>query len=162
MKVAYLIIISLTLTIVSCEGAAGGNSPEKATETYVSMIAKGDYDKAMEISTGPASETVAQMRETDAKGYETRVVEVQCEVDEDAEIATCKCTERRIDSTAVLNYKYDSFIYELEKLDGKWKVGSQQKDMPVPDMGDMGFGDEHMMDEAPIEPMEEEVMDIDK
>lgn len=155
MKISKLVLAATALILVSCGGATGGNSPEKATETYVSMIAKADYDKALEVSSGPAAETIEQMKETDAKGYETKIVEVQCEVDKEAETAKCKCTERRIDSASVLNYKYDSFVYELEMLDDVWKVTSQTKDMPMPDMSDMGFGDEDMMDEAPIEPVTE-------
>lgn len=157
MKISKLLMAAFVLTLVSCGGGAtGGNSPEKATETYVSMIAKGDYDKALEVSTASASETVMQMKETDADGYETKIVEVQCETNEEAETAKCKCTERRTDSTTFLNYKYDSFIYELEMLDNVWKVSSQTKDMPMPDMSDMGFGDEDMMDGAPMEPVMEE------
>jgi hypothetical protein len=159
MKLTYLIFGMLALAMVSCSGGVSGNSPEKATEMYVSMIAKADYDKALEVSTGPATETIEQMKETDTKGYETKIVEVKCEVDEEAETAKCKCTERRVDSSAVLNYKYDSFVYELEKLDGKWKVSSQTKDMPMPDMSDMGFGDEDMMEEAPVEPIMEEELE---
>lgn len=160
MKIAKLVVAALTLTLWSCGGGISGNGPEKATETYVSMIAKAEYDKALEVASGPAAETIEQMKETAAKGYETKIVEVKCEVDEEAETAKCKCTERRIDSASVLNYKYDSFVYELEKLDDKWKVTSQTKDMPMPDMSDMGFGDEDMMDEAPIEPVTEDGSEI--
>ncbi|MFK8038736.1 MAG: hypothetical protein AB8B74_10635 [Crocinitomicaceae bacterium] len=156
MKITNLVLGAICLTAISCNDSVGGNGPEKATETYVSMIAKADYEKALEVSTGPATETVNQMKETDANGYETKIVEVKCEVDNEAETAKCKCTERRIDSTTFLNYKYDSFIYELEKLDNTWKVSSQTKDMPMPDMGDMGFGDEDMMEEAPVEPVMED------
>ena len=157
MKLGSVALGIISLAIVSCgETTGGGSGPEKATEMYVSLIAKADYEKALDVSTGPAVETVNQMKETDAAGYETEIVEVKCEENKEAETAKCKCTERRIDSTTFLNYKYDSFIYELEKLDGVWKVSSQTKDMPMPDMDDMGFGDEPMMDEAPIEPVMDE------
>ncbi len=155
-KIGSLVLGALSLTVISCGDTISGNGPEKATETYVSMIAKADYEKALEVSVGPATETVNQMKETEANGYETKIVEVKCEENKEAETAKCKCTERRIDSTTFLNYKYDSFIYELEKLDGVWKVSSQTKDMPMPDMDDMGFGDDDMMEEAPIEPVTEE------
>ena len=55
----------------------------------------------------------------------------------------------------LLDYKYDTFQYDLEKVDGKWKVSSQTKDMAMPDLGDMGLGDEDMMEDMP---MEESVM----
>ena len=154
MKMKTLVLGALSVVLISC-GAGSSSGPEGATKAYVSAIASADFDKAMSVSTGAAEETVKQMKETDTEGYEIRIIEVTCETDEEAETSKCKCTERRIDSTILMNYKYDSFQYDLEKIDGKWKVSAQTKDMAMPDMGDMDFGDEEMMEEMP---MEESVM----
>lgn len=151
MKLKTFVIGALGILLVSCAGGVNSNSPEGATEAYVSAIAKAEYDKALELSTGSAEETVNQMKADGTEGYETRIVEVKCEVDEASETAQCKCTERRADTTIFLDYKYDSFVYDLEKMDDVWKISSQTKDMAMPDFGDMGLGDEDMMQDMPVE-----------
>ncbi|MFD1552848.1 hypothetical protein DNU06_08205 [Putridiphycobacter roseus] len=163
MNFKTVVLGAIGLLLISCGGA--GNGPEKATEMYVKAIAEGAYEKALDLSTGSAAETIKQMQETEAAGYETKIVEVQCETDNETETAKCKCTERKSDSLAFLKYKYDSFQYELEKVDGKWKVISQSKDMVMPDLGDMGgFGDEDMMEDMPMEEsiMTEEIIEVEE
>ena len=151
MKTKTIVLSAISLFLISC-GGAGGNSPENATEQYVVAIANADYDKALDLSTGTAIETVNEMKNNKAKGYETKVIEVKCETDLETETSKCKCTERRVDTLAFLDYKYDSFQYELEQVEGKWKISTQSKDMIMPDLGDMGgFGDEGMMDDMPME-----------
>ncbi len=153
MKIKTLLFGALSVLLLSCGGSSSG--PEGATKAYVTSIASAEYDKALEVSTGTASETVQQMKDDDTKGYETKIIEINCEIDQESETAKCKCTERRIDTAIFMDYKYDSFQYDLEKIEGKWKVSSQTKDMAMPDFGDMSLGEDDMMDDMP---MEESVM----
>jgi len=151
MKIKTLVFAALSVLLISCEGTGSTSGPEGATKVYVSAIAKADFDKAIEVSTGTALETVMEMKNDNAPGYETKIIEVNCEIDTETETAKCKCTERRKDTTIFLNYKYDSFQYDLEKVDGVWKVSAQVKDMAMPDFGDMDLGDEDMMEDMPME-----------
>jgi len=127
--------------MMSC--ASEGSTPETATEAYVNALANGECDKALTFSTGSAVETVEGMKEAGCEKYETTIVKTSCEVTGDN--ATCICIEQE----DVLTFK--TFKYELEKVEGNWKVASAGKDMPgMPSMDEMG------MDETMSE-MEESV-----
>jgi hypothetical protein len=137
MKIKALIVGAVTgIMMVSC--AAGGSTPETATEAYVKALAMGECDKALAISTGSAVETVNGMIEAGCEKYETTIVKTSCEVSGDN--ATCICIEQEDTLT------FKTFKYELEKIEGDWKVASAGKDMPgMPSMDEMGM-DEPMME----------------
>lgn len=136
MKIKALIVGAIAgIMMVSC--ASEGSTPETATETYVKALANGECDKALAISTGSAVETVNGMKEAGCDKYETTIVKTSCEVTGDN--ATCICIEQE----DVLTFK--TFKYELEKVEGDWKIASAGKDMPgMPSMDEMGM-DESMM-----------------
>ncbi len=147
MKIKALIVGAISgIMMVSC--ATGGSTPETATETYVKALAMGECDKALAISTGTAIETVNGMIEAGCDKYETIIVKTSCEVTGDN--AVCICIEQE----DALTFK--TFKYELEKVEGDWKVASAGKDMPgMPSMDEMGM-DESMMG---MEESVEEVME---
>ena len=137
MKIKALIVGAIAgIMMVSC--AAGGSTPETATEAYVKALAMGECDKALAISTGSAVETVNGMIEAGCDKYETSIVKTSCAVTGD--MATCICIEQEDTLT------FKTFKYELEKIEGEWKIASAGKDMPgMPSMDEMGM-DEPMMD----------------
>jgi len=136
MKIKALIVGAVAgIMMVSC--ATEGSTPETATESYVRALAMGECDKALAISTGSAVETVNGMIEAGCEKYETTIVTTSCEVTGDN--ATCICIEQE----DVLTFK--TFKYELEKVEGDWKVASAGKDMPgMPNMDEMGMDDSMM------------------
>ena len=133
MKLKTLIVgLIASVMMISC--ASEGSTPETATETYVKALAMGECDKALEISIGTAVETVQGMKDAGCEKYNTTIVKTSCEVTGDN--AVCICIEQE----DVLTFK--TFKYELERVDGAWKVASAGKDMPgMPNMEEMGMGD---------------------
>jgi len=149
MKIKALIVVAVAgIMMVSC--ASEGSTPETATETYVKALAMGECDKALAISTGSAVETVNGMIEAGCDKYETTIVKTSCEVTGDN--AVCICIEQE----DVLTFK--TFKYELEKVEGDWKVASAGKDMPgMPSMDEMGMDDSMMEMEESVEGAVEEI-----
>ena len=145
MKIKNLIIGAIAgVVMVSC--ASAGSTPETATEAYVKALAMGECDKALDYSTGSATETIEAMIETGCEKTTSTIVKTSCKIT--GEIATCICIEQE----DALTFK--TFKYELEKVEGDWKVASAGKDMPgMPDMGDMGMDDS-------FEGMEESIGDV--
>jgi|GEM_PF-1345688 len=149
MKIKALIVVAVAgIMMVSC--ASEGSTPETATEIYVKALAMGECDKALAISTGSAVETVNGMMEAGCDKYETTIVKTSCEVTGDN--AVCICIEQE----DVLTFK--TFKYELEKVEGDWKVASAGKDMPgMPSMDEMGMDESMMEIEESVEGAVEEI-----
>jgi len=149
MKIKALIVVAVAgIMMVSC--ASEGSTPETATEIYVKALARGECDKALAISTGSAVETVNGMMEAGCDKYETTIVKTSCEVTGDN--AVCICIEQE----DVLTFK--TFKYELEKVEGDWKVASAGKDMPgMPSMDEMGMDESMMEIEESVEGAVEEI-----
>jgi hypothetical protein len=128
MKLRTLVLGAVAgLVMTSCgEGGSDSSTPESVTESFVNALAAGDCDKAITMASGSAKETVEGTLESGCEGYETEIVgAITCETEEES--AKCKCTEKR----AILGES--TFNYDLEKVEGEWKVSKYSKDMP--DMG---------------------------
>lgn len=151
MKINALIIGAVAgIMMVSC--TSGKSTPETATEAYVTALAMGECDKALALSTGSAIGTVNGMIEAGCDKYVTSIVKTSCAVTGD--MATCICIEQEDTLT------FKTFKYELEKIEGDWKVASAGKDMPgMPSMDEMGMDESMMGVEESIEGAVEEVIE---
>jgi len=97
-------------------------SPELTTEAFVTFLFEGNCTDALKLTTSSASETVAASIDSGCEGYQSEIIgNVQCKTQNN--FATCTCTEKR-DILGEMK-----FNYELEKIDGEWKVSSYAKDM---------------------------------
>ena len=133
MKLRTLVLGAVAGLVMTACGGGSGTSPEAVTESFVNALAAGDCEKALTMATGSATETVEGTQESGCEAYSTEIVgSVTCETEEES--ATCTCTEKR-DLLGEM-----TFNYELEKVEGNWKVSSYSKDMG--DMGDMMSGEE--------------------
>lgn len=114
MKLRTLVLGAVAgLVLASC---GSSQSPEEVTKIYVNSIAKGECEKALEVATGQAEESVKTMIEAGCEANEESEVkgEVTCEVE--GETATCSC---EVGKTMPFKFNYD-----LEKVDGNWKVST--------------------------------------
>ena len=132
MKLRTLVLGAVAGLVMTACGGGSSSSPESVTESFIKALAAGDCDKALTMSTGTASETVDGTKESGCEGYESEIVgEVACTTEDES--ATCTCTEKR-DILGEMTFNYD-----LEKVDGNWKISAYNKDMG--DMGDMMGGE---------------------
>jgi len=130
MKLRTLVLGAVAGLVMTACGGGSGSSPESVTESFVKALAGGDCEKALEMATGTASETVQGTIDGGCEGYESEIVgDITCETEEDK--ATCKCTEKR----AIMGDM--TYNYDLEKVDGNWKIASYTKDMNM-DLGGEG------------------------
>ncbi|HIP37290.1 MAG TPA: DUF4878 domain-containing protein [Crocinitomix sp.] len=137
MKLRTLVLGAvLGLVMTACNGG-GADSPEGTTEAFVKALSEGDCDKALTLATGSAEEQVKGTKDAGCEATKEELVgEVTCETE--GEKSTCSCT---IKNQLLGENKYN---YELEKVDGAWKVSSYQKDMSgmMDGLGDMELGGE--------------------
>ena len=134
MKLRTLVLGAVAGLVMTACGGGSSSSPESVTESFIKALAAGDCEKALTMSTGTASETVEGTKESGCEAYESEIVgSVTCETEEES--ATCTCTEKR-DILGEMTFNYD-----LEKVEGNWKISSYAKDMGgMDDM--MGEGEE--------------------
>jgi hypothetical protein len=122
MKLRTLVLGAVAGLVMTACGGGSNSSPESVTESFVKALAAGDCDKALTMSSATALETVETSKESGCEGYESEIVgEITCTTEEES--ATCKCTEKR-DILGEMTFNYD-----LEKVDGNWKVSAYNKDM---------------------------------
>lgn len=131
MKLRTLVLGAVAGLVMTACGGGSSSSPESVTESFVNALAAGDCEKALTMATGSATESVTTTQEAGCEGYESSIVgSITCETEE--ETATCSCTEER-DILGEMTFNYD-----LEKVDGNWKVSNFAKDMNM----DLGEGAE--------------------
>jgi hypothetical protein len=134
MKLKTLVLgAAAALVMTACNG--GSDSPEATTESFVKSLSSGDCEKALTLATGSAEEQVKASADSGCEATGDELVgDVTCETEGDK--ASCSCQLKN----ALLGE--NTYKYELEKVDGKWKVANYSKDM-----GDMMEGLEGMGDE---------------
>lgn len=104
------------------------SSPESATHVFVSLLSEGNCKEALGLTISNASESVEASIASGCEGYESEIIgDVTCVIENDH--ATCSCVEKR-DILGEL-----TFNYELENVDGEWKISSYAKDMDGLDYG---------------------------
>lgn len=126
MKLRTLLVGAIAgLLLTAC---GGGSTPEDVTKSFVQALADGDCDKAKGMAIETAAESVEGTIEAGCESYDTEIKSVECETTD--ETASCKCTETRtgMDMT---------YVYNLTKVDGAWKVSEFNKDL---DMEGMDLG----------------------
>ncbi len=127
MKLRTLVLGAVAGLVMTACGGGSSSSPESVTKSFVEALAAGDCDKALGMTTGSATENVQGTLDSGCEAYESKIGEVTCETEEES--ATCTCTEER----ELLGEM--KFNYELEKVEGNWKVSSYAKDMADMDLG---------------------------
>ena len=134
MKLRTLVLGAVAgLVMTACGGGSSASSPEAVTQSFVEALAAGTCDKALEMSTGAASDMVQGTIDGGCEAYESSIVgSVECTTEE--ETASCTCTEER----EIMGEM--TFNYTLEKAEGNWKVSAYEKDMSG--MSDMMDGAE--------------------
>jgi len=117
--------ILLSLIFLSCsntsEKVIDKESPEGITEAFAVALADGNCDVALSITANDANNMIKSLAEQGCEGYK-RETGVSCDSIVDNK-TTCTCIERQNDGAASV------LTYDLEKIDGKWKVVSFEKDM---------------------------------
>ncbi len=105
----------------------GGINPEVVVYDFVSALAEGDCSTAKKLSTGNARESIQATIDAGCDSYNTEITSVECELNDD--LAECTCNEVRDGMDMI----YD---YELQKIDGEWKVSNFSKQMDDLDFGE--------------------------
>ncbi len=126
MKLRTLLLGAVAgLLLTAC---GGGETPDSVTKSFVQALADGDCDKAMGMAVDNAKESVQGTMDAGCEKYETTIKSVECD-DASGETTSCTCVETR-------ELGDMTFVYDLKKVDGAWKVSNYQKDLGM-DMGDM-------------------------
>lgn len=127
MKLRTLLVGAVASLLLAACG--GGSTPEDVTKSFVQALADGKCDKAKEMAIETAAESVQGTLDAGCESYDTEIKTVTCETT--GETSICKCTENRtgMDMT---------YVYNLSKVDGTWKVSEFNKDL---DLEGMDFGD---------------------
>ena len=134
MKLRTLVLGAVAGLVMTACGGGGTSSPEGTTEAFVNALSGGDCDKALTLATGEAEETVKGTKDSGCEATGDELVgDVTCETEGDK--ATCSCKLKN----ALLGE--NTYNYDLEKVDGSWKVSKYSKDMGgmmdgLEDMGD--------------------------
>lgn len=95
-------------------------TPETLIVSFVEYTSSGNCDKAKDITTGNALETIQAIIDAGCEPYKTEILGVKCDVISD--VADCTCDEKRegLDMT----YKF-----HLIKVKKDWKIESYEKDL---------------------------------
>ena len=110
---------------------------EKLVEKFVLGLAAGKCSKVIKYTTGNARESVQATIDSGCEPYITMVSEVMCTTNENK--AKCTCSEKRDG----MEMKY---LYDLVRINGKWKIENFEKDF---DMGDIDFDGEGVDESVP-------------
>lgn len=112
-------LIGLLIGLFSCSEYP--ETPEKVVEQFTIYISTGECEKAMGLCIENAKETVQGSIDSGCEPYETTVDSVICDIQ--GKEAYCDCYETRKSFGSI------NFPYELEKLEDKWKVRKNSKDI---------------------------------
>ena len=122
MKLRTLVLGAVAGLVMTACGGGGASSPEGTTEAFVKALSAGDCDKALTLATGQAEETVKGAKDGGCKATEEELVgDVTCDTQEDKATCTCKL------KNALLGE--NTYNYDLEKVEGAWKISNYSKDM---------------------------------
>jgi hypothetical protein len=122
MKLRTLVLGAVAGLVMTACGGEGSSSPEGTTEAFVNALSTGDCDKALTLATGQAEETVKGTKDSGCEATQDELVgDVTCETEGDKSKCSCKL------KNALLGE--NTYNYDLEKVDGSWKVSNYSKDM---------------------------------
>ena len=129
---SIFVAVAVVFTLASCGGDKSKDkdgkdsvekektpAPEEIAEQFLNYIAKAEFDKAKEMTTGDATGMVDMLNNPDSKPEP-----------KDVKIENMKCVDK--DTAATCTYKKDGMDGEitLKKVDKNWKVSSFPKEMP--------------------------------
>lgn len=98
----------------------GGVNPEAVVFNFVTALSDGNCELAKELATGNAMESINATIDAGCESYKTEIVSVKCKIK--GESSECSCNEVR----EGLDMIYD---YELEHINGEWKISNFKKQM---------------------------------
>ncbi|MGV6861956.1 MAG: hypothetical protein ACWA41_09295 [Putridiphycobacter sp.] len=122
MKLRTLVLGAVAALAMTACGGGGASSPEGTTESFVNALSSGDCEKALTLATGSAEEQVKGSMDSGCEATNDELVgDVTCETE--GEKSSCTCT---LKNQILGENKYK---YELENVEGSWKVAKYSKDM---------------------------------
>lgn len=144
-QIRQLIYLVSIFIVFSCNSYP--ESPSKVVEKFTEYLANGECNAAMDLCEENAKQSVQGNIDAGCDPYETTVDSVICDITNNE--AICYCYESREGFNGI------RFPYELEKINDKWKIVENTKDIGAPSFDSLDLGNAYSEIEQDLNLIEE-------